>query len=105
MGHGGEHHMQLASKHIGQRRGLATIWDMDHVDFGHHLEQLARQMVCRSVAARPHVHLARIDFGVGNKLGDRPRRERWDDCHNEGARDDTCDGCDVAEKTEIEFFS
>ena len=77
---------------------------MDHVDAGHHLEQFARQMARRSVAARRHVDLARVGLGIGDELGNCLRRERWVYRHDEGDRDDACDGCDVAEEVETKFL-
>src|SRR5207248_6975169 len=49
-GYGAEHRLHLASEHVSQCRCLAPIRNVDHVDAGHHLEQFARQMACRSVA-------------------------------------------------------
>jgi hypothetical protein len=37
---------------------------MNHIDAGHHLEQLASQMGHRAVASRRHIDLARIGLGV-----------------------------------------
>ena len=96
--------LHVASEHISQCRCLAAIRNVDHVDAGHHLEQFARQMACRSVAARRHVDLARVGLGISDELGNGLRRERWVYRHNEGDRDDACDGCDVAEEVEIEFL-
>ena len=43
-GHGGEHHLHLPAEQIGERRRRAAIGHVDHVDAGHHLEQLAGHM-------------------------------------------------------------
>src|SRR5258705_8657430 len=61
-------------------------------------------MACRSVAARRHVDLAWVGLGIGDELGNCLRWERWVYHHNEGDRDDACDGDDVAEEVEIKFF-
>jgi hypothetical protein len=47
---------------------------------------------------------ARVDLGISNKLGHCLRRNGWVYRHNEGDRDDACDGCDVAQKVEIKFL-
>jgi len=43
-GKGGEYPLDLPAEKIGERRGRAPMWHMNHVDAGHHLEQLARDM-------------------------------------------------------------
>ena len=42
--HGAEVDLHLSAEQISQRRRLAAIWHVDHVDAGHHLEQLAGHM-------------------------------------------------------------
>ena len=46
-GHGIEHDLHLPAEQIGQRGRRAAIGHVDHVDAGHHLEQLAGHMVAR----------------------------------------------------------
>src|SRR5215470_1445796 len=41
---GGEHDLHLAAEQIGDRRSGTTIGYVNHVDAGHHLEQLAGHM-------------------------------------------------------------
>src|ERR1019366_8383872 len=54
-GHNVEHHLYLTAEQVGERRRGAAIRDVNHVDVGHHLEQLAGH-VCRvSGARRGHV--------------------------------------------------
>ena len=55
----------------------AAIGHVNHVDAGHHLEQLARHVRWRAGAGRGHADLARIGLGVGDELGDRFGRKRW----------------------------
>ena len=57
---------------------------MNHVDAGHHLEQLAGHMGAGAGAGRRHVDLARIGLGVGDELRDRLGRNRWIDHHDIG---------------------
>ena len=40
-----------------------------HVDAGHHLEQLTRDVLLAPDTARAHVGLARIGFGIGDEFG------------------------------------
>src|SRR6266496_1092699 len=61
---------------------------------------------CPAVPLPPDamVTLPGVGPGIGDELGKCLRRERWVYRHNEGDRDDACDGCNVAEEVEIEFF-
>ena len=43
-GSAGERDLHLSAEQIGQRRPTTAIRHVDHVDAGHHLEQLARDM-------------------------------------------------------------
>jgi hypothetical protein len=81
--HGVEHHLYLSAHEIGHRRRSTAIRHMDHVDPGHHLEQLARDMAGGAVAARAHVDLAGIGLGVVDELGGRSGRNRWMDLHEQ----------------------
>ena len=40
----GEHDLHLSAEQIGKRRRRAAIGHVNHVDAGHHLEQLAGHM-------------------------------------------------------------
>ena len=53
------------------RSCLAAIGHVQHVDAGHHLEQLAGHMRRGPIAGRRHGELARIGLGVGDQRGDR----------------------------------
>ena len=46
-----EHDLHLPAEQIGQRRRRAAIGHVNHVDAGHHLEQLAGDMWPGSIAA------------------------------------------------------
>ena len=96
-------HLHLPAEQIGQRRRRAAIGHVDHVDAGHHLEQLAGDMLRRAVAGRRHVDLAGIGFGIGDELGNRLGRNRWIDLHDDGHADDARDRRDVADEIEIEL--
>jgi hypothetical protein len=54
---GTEHHLHLTADQIGQSGRPAAIGHVNHVDRGHHLEQLAGDMARRPVARRCHVDL------------------------------------------------
>ena len=82
--HGGEHDLHLPAEQIGERGRRAAIGHVDHVDAGHHLEQLAGHMGRGPVAGRRHVDLARIGLGIGDELGNRLGRNRWIDHHDVG---------------------
>jgi hypothetical protein len=74
----GEHDLHLPAEQIGKRRPATTIGHMNHVDPGHHLEQLARQMCAASDTNRRHVELARIGLAIGDELGNRLGRDDTD---------------------------
>src|SRR5215510_9601272 len=59
----------------GQRRGRSPIRDMQHVDAGHHFEQLAGHVRDGTVARRSKTDLARMGLSVGDELGDRLGRK------------------------------
>ena len=71
---------------VGQRRRRAAIRHVTHVDAGHHLEQLAGDVVRRPVASRRHVELAGIGLGIGDELGNGLGRNRWIHLHDIGRR-------------------
>ena len=83
-GQGDEHDLHLPAEQIGQRGRRAAIGHVDHVDAGHHLEQLAGHMVRASDAGRRQVDLARIGLGIGDELGNRLGRNRWIHHHDIG---------------------
>src|SRR5262249_375612 len=95
--------LHLPAKKVGERWRLAPIGYMDHVDAGHHLEQLAGEMWNAPVADRRHVDLARIDPSVGDELGDRLGRNWWIRLHDERDAVDACEGRNVANEIEIEM--
>jgi hypothetical protein len=77
---------------------------MDHVDAGHHLEQLTCHMGRSSHARRPYADFAGIGLGVGDELGDLfgwNRRVHHDDV---APANDAGDWRDVVDKIEIELF-
>src|SRR5438034_1494911 len=56
--------------------GDAAIRHMQHVDAGHHLEQLARHMRGGSDTTRRHGELARIGPAVGDEFANARCRKR-----------------------------
>src|SRR5262245_56736769 len=76
---------------------------MNHVDPGHYLEQLARDMVRAPVARRRHVEFTWIDFGVVDELRDRFGWKRWMHHHDESVTANGCDRRDVADEIETEL--
>src|SRR4051794_17768235 len=75
---------------------------MDHVDTGHHFEQLAGYMRCRAVAWRCYAELARVRLGIGNELTSRLGRERWGDLKGQSLAADACHRRDVADEIVVE---
>ena len=77
---------------------------MEEVDTGHHLEQLAGEMLRGPVAGRAVVDLARICFRVGDEFGNRLRRKRRTYRHDVGKSNDAGNRREVADEIEAEFF-
>jgi hypothetical protein len=77
---------------------------MDEVDAGHHLEQLAGQVLRCSLSRRCHVDLAWVRFRVGNKFGNCLGRKRRVEVDNVGKSDQACNWCNVPHEIEIELF-
>ena len=75
---------------------------MGQVDARHHLEQLAGDVQRRGVAARRHVDLARIGLGISDELGNRCRRHRWIDHHDQGNGADARHRRGVADEIETQ---
>src|SRR5262249_61701957 len=74
-GHVVEHDMHLSANEIGQRRGRSPIRNMQHVDAGHHFEQLAGHVRNGTVARRSKTDLARMSLSVGDDPGTRLGRK------------------------------
>jgi hypothetical protein len=77
---------------------------VQHVDAGHHLEQLAADVDRRSNARRRHIELARIGFGIGNEFRDRLGRNRRIDDHDERLATDAGDRRNIAHEVVIELW-
>jgi len=99
-----KHDVDLTADHVGECRRRAAIGHMYEVDPGHHLEELAGNMDRCSGTAGCHIDPARIGLGVGDELGDCPRRNRGVDLHDEGDADDGSDGRDIVDEIEAEIF-
>ena len=95
--------LHLSAEQIGQRRRVATIGHMNHVDAGHHLEQLVCHMGGRADAGRRHGDFARIGLGMGDELGNRLGRNRGMDLHDEWRTGDAGDRRDIADEIEIKL--
>src|SRR5262245_46736317 len=57
----------------------------------------------RPIAGRCHVDLARIGFGIGDKLRNGPDRDRWMHLHEIRCARNGSDRCNVTDKIEIEI--
>src|SRR5262249_1436668 len=73
---------------------------MNHVDAGHHPEQLRPPEGGSSDTTRRHGELTGIGLGISDELRNRFGRYRW----MYGVPDDAGDWRDLAEKIEIELF-
>jgi len=76
---------------------------VDHIDAGHHFEQLARNVGATADAGRRHVEFAGIGLGIGDELGNRLGRNRQVHHHDVGISDDARDRRDVADEIEVEL--
>src|SRR5215831_13444461 len=95
--------MHLPAEQIGQRGHAAAIRHMNHVDPGHHLEQLARDMCAASDTDRRHADLAGIGIRVEDKLGNRLSWDRWIYRHDIWCADNASDWRDIATEIEAEL--
>lgn len=59
-GHGGEEERGLAGEQVGNRRDVALVGDVRHLDLGHRVEEHAGEIACRAHAGG----------GVGDEVGD-----------------------------------
>src|SRR5262249_13029042 len=98
-----ELHLRLAAEQISDCGPFTAVGHMDHVDAGHHVEQLAGYMGPCSDSPRPHVDPARVALGVGDELGNGAGRNRrvYNDYHWHA--DEACNGSHVADEIEIEL--
>lgn len=96
--------LHLAGQQVRHRRPLPAIRHVQHVDAGHHLEQLARHVRRAAVAGGGHGDLAGIDPGIGDQVGHAVRRQRGMHHDDHGHADDAADGRDVADEVEVEFW-
>ena len=71
----GEKNLHLSAEQIGERGPATTIGHVNHVDPGHHLEQLAGDMGRAPVASGCHVDFAGMGLGLGDELGNRLGRK------------------------------
>jgi len=76
-----------------------------HADAGHHLEQLARDVLRGAVTPGRHVDLARVRLGVGDKFGDRFHGNRRIDRHDIGHPVDVCGRHDIANEIVIDIVN
>jgi hypothetical protein len=93
--------LHLSAEQIGQE--AAAIRDVDHVDTGHRLEQLAAHMAQAPDAGRCHIDLAGIGPGVSDQLGHCLSRERWRYRQHIGGEANARDRSNVADKIEVEL--
>src|SRR3981189_3533227 len=75
---------------------------MNHDDTGHHLEQLAGEMLGGPVPARGIVDLARIGLGIGNELGNALGWKRRIDLHDVWHADNSGSRREVTEEIVVE---
>jgi hypothetical protein len=76
---------------------------VNHVDAGHHLEQLAGQMGRCSGSSRRIIDFARASLGIGDELGNRLSRDRWIYRHDKWCADNASDWRDIADEIVVEL--
>src|SRR5262249_47194739 len=95
--------LHLPSEEIIERRPATTIGHVNHVDAGHHLEQLAGQMGRCSGSSRRIIDFARASLGIGDDLGNRLSRDRWIYRHDKWCADNPSDWRDIADEIVVEL--
>ena len=93
-----------AAKKVSDRRRIAAIGHMQHVDAGHHLEQLAGKMRRRADAAGRHIDLARMRLGIGDQLRHAVHRQRRIDLENKRIEIDAADRREIAGEIEAQVW-
>ena len=96
--------MHLAPDEVGERGSFAAVRHMRDIGTGHHLEELAVDVLRAANAARAHVSLARIGFGIGDQFGDAARGKLRVHHHHPRGSGNACDRDDVANEIEAEVF-
>src|SRR6516164_8544714 len=99
----GKHDLDLPSEQIIERRPATTIGHVNHVDAGHHLEQLAGQMGRCPGSSRRIIDFARASLGIGDELGNRLSRDRWIYRHDKWCADNASDWRDIADEIVVEL--
>jgi len=97
-----EQHVHLTGNQVGERRLLAAIGHLQHINAGHHLEHLAGKMPGGADSIRCHIDLAWIGLGKGDELGDCLCRQRRAHQHHVPCPVDRSDRGNVADKIVVE---
>ena len=84
----------------GSASAFAAVGHVDHVDASHHFEQFAGDVERAAGAAGRHVDFARIGLGIGDEFGNRIRRDRGINFHDQRNRTDAAYRRDVADEIE-----
>src|SRR6266446_3017920 len=90
-GHRVERGLHLSAKQIDEHGRPATIRNMNHVDAGQQLKQLAGHVGRGPIPARAQIDLAWIGLGIGDELSDGSDRNRWVHLHDERHANDAGD--------------
>ena len=77
---------------------------MEHIDAGHHLEQLAPDMPDTPNAGGLHVYRAGVCLGVSDEFGNGFCRNRGVHDHDTRHTEYACYRCDVANEIETKVF-
>ena len=90
----------MTADQIRQGRPRAAIMHVNQVDPSHCLEQLTVKMGRTARPGRRHIDSAWIGFGIGDELGNGPRRNCWIDFHDTRGPDHAGDRFDIADEIE-----
>ena len=98
-----EQDLHLSAEQIGQGGCDPAIGHMGHAHAGHHVEQLAGNVLRRPDPGRGHADGSGVGLGVSDELGDGLGRERRVHRHDVGHPANTADGSDVAAEIKAEL--
>ena len=72
-----EHQRHVAAHYVVKRLGSALVGHVQHLCFGHDIEQFAREVRHRAGSKRRHGKFARLGLGEGHEFLDIIGRQRW----------------------------
>ena len=103
-GRGSKNHLCVTRNQRLHRRRATFEWNVQHVCSGQAVEQDARQVRRRAIAARAKVEFVRVLFGVGDQLFDVVNRQAAVDGDHHRPVAQQSDGLEIFFNVVVQFF-